>query len=133
MMIQQTDKTFILSPFNDETYFTKITNSKFHIIEYDGVLKKIPSSNSKQINEFLFDKEISNLLKPVVSNKKFRNLIFIIRVLDPDAVRKKITELTANLNPGLKVGFNLIVSKHDLEDYEYEVGEYSSIFVHDEE
>jgi len=132
-MNNQSDKTFILSPFTDENYFNKITTSKYHIIDFAGILKNIPVSNNKQVNDFLFEKEISNQLKPVVNNKKFRNLIFIIRTIDPDEVRIKIKKLSQQLNPNLNMCFNLVVSKCDLEDYEYDIKKYSFIYIHDED
>lgn len=128
----QSDKTFILSPFTDNNYFNKITTSKYHIINYADILKEIPNSTSKQANDFLFEKAISNQLKPIVSNKKFRNLIFITRIIDPDEVRIKLQKLAKILNPKLNISFNLIVSKCDLEDYEYDIEKYSYVYIHDE-
>ena len=131
--MNQADKTFILSPFTDENYFNKITTSKYHIIDFAGILKNIPVSNNKQVNDFLFEKEITNQLKPVVNNKKFRNLIFIIRTIDPDEARLKIEKLTLQLNPTLNMCFSLVVSKCDLEDYEYDTQKYAYMYIHDED
>ena len=125
------EKNFVFSPFMDLPYFTNILKTtKYHLIDFSKLKKSIKCDN-QEVFEFLFEKEMTVLLKPVISNKKFKYLVFITGLLDPEYCRKYITNLVNTLNPSLKINFELVTSKVDLEDFEYDIKSYENIHIFD--